>query len=289
MSTGFTSTTHLNIESHESFAGILSQQEKFATGSGDGIDERVNSWFDRLMVQSGLTIGPAMLLAISLLCGTALGGAVLLFQENPLTAAMLFGLGTYAPVLITVIIRGRRQRKMMAQLPAMIDELARAAKTGRSIEQCWDMVAADTPAPLGGELTHCARRMKMGEDLPQAVSDLPYRTGLVTLNILVTALTVHQQTGGDLVSVLERLSQTIRDRLLFLGRLRAATIGSRATAILMLALPPGIVLFFSLVEPDYFPRLMASEWGRYVTMAATAFEIIGTLVILKILQTSQRS
>ena len=171
----------------------------------------------------------------------------------------------------------------------MIDELARAAKTGRSVEQCWELVANDTPEPLGEELKECARRMKMGEDLPQAIRELPYRTGLVTLNILVTALTVHHMAGGDLVSVLERLSQTIRDRLLFLGRLRAATVGSRATAMLMLALPVFIVTFFTLRDPEYIDNLMASDMGRKVTLGAIVMEVIGSLFILRILQNSQRS
>jgi tight adherence protein B len=190
---------------------------------------------------------------------------------------------------VAVTLRQRRQKQMIAQLPAMIDELARAAKTGRSIEQCWELVGNDTSAPLGGELQECSRRMKMGEDLSQAIKELPYRTGLVTLNILVTALSVHQMTGGDLVSVLERLSQTIRDRLLFLGRLRAATTGSRATAVLMLALPVCIVIFFSIRDPFYVQKLMESDLGRKVTLGSIAMEIFGSMFILRILQNSQRS
>jgi tight adherence protein B len=178
---------------------------------------------------------------------------------------------------------------MMEQLPAMIDELARAAKTGRSIEQCWELVAHDTPSPLGDELMDCSRRIRMGEDLPLSLRDLPVKTGLITLNILVTALSVHQQTGGDLVSVLERLSQTIRDRLLFLGRLRAATTGSRATAVLMIALPPAIITFFSLRDPEYLARLMDSPWGQGITISAIVMEIAGSAWILRILGNSQRS
>jgi tight adherence protein B len=213
----------------------------------------------------------------------------LVVQENPLTGALFALAGGAAPVLVIVFYRARRRRQLMQQLPAMIDELARAAKTGRSIEQCWQLVANDTPEPLGPELQICARRMTMGEDLQSSLRELPYRTGMVTLNILVTALSVHQQTGGDLVSVLERLSQTIRDRLLFLGRLRAATTGSRATAVLMLSLPPAIVLFFTARDPSYFSRLMSSAWGQGVTIGGVVMEIIGTIIILRILKNSQRT
>lgn len=277
------------IEALPAFADILGDRETFAATEHDGLGNSINLWFDRLMIQSGMEVAPSMLLALCLFFGVAVGGGVFVLQENLLTAGLLGLFGSVAPIVAAIWIRQRRTKKMMEQLPAMIDELARAAKTGRSIEQCWELVADDTPAPLGDELTHCARRMRMGEDLPTAIRELPLKTGLVTINILVTALSVHQQTGGDLVSVLERLSQTIRDRLLFLGRLRAATTGSRATAVLMLALPPAIITFFTLRDAEYLPRLMNSAWGQGITIGAVLMEVIGSIWILRILQKSQRS
>jgi len=287
MSTGLSNQP---IVAQSGFEDILREREFFGGDDEDqSLGNRMNKWFDELMVQSGTSVSPTLLLTICMFFSVVAGGAVLLFQENPLTAAMFAIAGAVGPVLVIVFIRARRKRQLMQQMPAMIDELARAAKTGRSIEQCWQLVASDTPEPLGPELKTCARRMTMGEDLPDALRELPYRTGMVTLNILVTALAVHQQTGGDLVNVLERLSETIRDRLLFLGRLRAATTGSRATAILMLSLPPAIVLFFTARDPNYFGRLMNSSWGQGVTIAAVVMELIGTAIILRILKNSQRS
>ena len=286
MSTGFANSP---IEPLPAFSEILRDQELFGSREDNGVGNSINFWFDTLMIQSGIGVGPSVMLFLCALSGMTIGGLVFILQENLLSGLMIGTVGFAAPVLVAVVMRQRRQNKMMAQLAAMIDELARAAKTGRSIEQCWELVGDDTGAPLGSELQECSRRMKMGEDMAQAIKELPYRTGLVTLNILVTTLSVHQTTGGDLVSVLERLSQTIRDRLLFLGRLRAATTGSRATAVLMLALPACIIVFFSIRDPLYVQKLMESDIGRKVTLGSIAFEIIGSLFIMRILQNSQRS
>jgi tight adherence protein B len=217
------------------------------------------------------------------------GGLIFVVQENPLTAAMGLGIGCLIPLLYVMIARIRRQRLMTQQLPSMIEELARAAKTGRSIDQCCAMVAEDTPEPLGSEMRICVRQMQMGEDVATSMRDLPERTGLIALTILVTSLAVHQQTGGDLVTVLERLAQTIRDRLLFLGRLRAATIGSRWTAILMIALPPIIISFFMFRDTNYLAQLLSTYWGRFLTIAATILDVIGAVWVLSILRGSQRS
>lgn len=273
------------------FAGILRQEERFSSGTSrpTTADEQINSAFDRLMIQSGLDMSPSMLLLLTICCGILAGGVLFVIQENLLTAALAFAIGCVIPVTLVVFERSRRQKKMTEQLPPMIDELARAAKTGRSIEQCFSQVAYDTPAPLGTELLSCARKLDLGLGLRAALEGLPERTGLVSLNILAMALSVHQLSGGDLISVLARLSHTIRERTQYLGRLRAATAASRATAVLMLVLPPSILAFFIFRDPDYFSKLMADTPARVITLIAIALDIIGIVWVIRILRTSERA
>jgi tight adherence protein B len=277
------------IDALPEFAGILREQENFATGDSEGLSEQINSSFDKLMLQSGLEISPTMLLLLSVCSAFTLGGILFVIQENFLTTGLATGIGFVLPVLGAVIARSRRQTELMRQMPGMVDELARAAKTGRSLEQCFSLVAEDTPSPLGDELKLCAKKVELGVALGPALKELPERTGLVSLNVFVMALAVHQQTGGDLVSVLDRLAHTIRDRIAFLGRLRAATAASRASAIMMIGLPPAIVLFFIVRDPEYFSRLMNATWGRNLTLTAVVLQIIGAIWVMRILKTSQRT
>ena len=282
-------STYRPIESQPGFASILKHQERFAEPTDKGMSKEINAGFDRLMVQSNLDISPPTVIMLCLLCGIVFGGLILVLQENLISAIVGLVLGSLVPLLYVFFARLKRQRVMTQQLPGMIEELARAAKTGRSIDQCCAIVANDTPEPLGAEMRVCARRMEMGEGVADAMRDLPDRTGLVALNILVTSLSVHQTTGGDLVTVLERLAQTIRDRLLFMGRLRAATIGSRWTAILMLALPPIIISFFVLRDANYLNQLMSTFWGRAMLITAVIADLIGSIWVLSILRGSQRT
>lgn len=275
--------------SQPEFAGILKEQETFGTGKGDGTADQINSWFDELMLQSGLGIGPSMMLALSMCSAVTLGGAVFVVQENLLTTALAALVGFMLPIIVAIVARTRRQDKITSQIPSMLEELARAAKTGRSVEQSLQMVAADTPDPLGSELKLATGRVEMGVPLKDALRDLPKRTGLMTLGLMCTSLVVQQQTGGDLVTVLERLSRTVRDRLLFLGRLRAATAASRATAILMIVLPPAVLAFFVYRKPTYFDELMSSAWGRNSTILAVCLEIAGALWVMRILKDSEQS
>lgn len=283
------SSTITNADRPVDFSSILKPREEFAQPQASGSGERLNRWFDQLMLQSGLGISPGIVLMLCLLGGITVGGFIFVLQENFLTTALAAVVGFLLPVFFLMYVRSSRQNQILGQLPAMLEELARAATTGRSVEQCVQLVAADTPSPLGEELQLCVRRMQMGMPMRDAVADLPDRTGLMTLRLFCMTLGVHQQTGGDLVWVLEQLSKTIRDRLQYLGRLRAMTAASRATALLMVVLPPGVLVFFTLRDPEYFSKLMGSSWGRNGTIIAFTLTMIGTIWVLRILRDSQRT
>lgn len=277
------------IPPNPDFAGILKEQETFGTGRGEDAADQINSWFDELMLQSGLGISPSMMVALCMCSAITVGGAIFVWQENLLTTALGALIGFMIPVISTIIARTRRQDKMTSQIPAMLEELARAAKTGRSVEHSLQLVAADTPDPLGAELKLATGRVEMGIPLKDALRDLPRRTGLMNLGLMCMTLVVQQQTGGDLVTVLERLSRTVRDRLLFLGRLRAATAASRATAILMIVLPPAVLAFFVYRKPTYLDELLSSTWGRNSTMIAIGLELVGAFWVMRILKDSEQS
>lgn len=271
------------------FAKILRNEEVFGTGKGRDFEDRLNSSFDLLLVQSGLEIAPSMFLLLSMCAGITLGGIAFVIKENPLTTALGFLIGATVPLLWAFIAQGRRRQLMLKQLPEMVDELARAGRTGRSVEQCFTLVAHDTPAPLGTELKRCAGRLELGVGMQGALADLPLRTGIVSMKILVMALSVHSVSGGDLISVLERLSRTIRARALYLARLRASTAASRATAILMLVIPPLVLGFFMFRDPEYFAKLFAIKWGRIITLLAAGLDIIGVVWVLRVIKSSQQT
>jgi tight adherence protein B len=280
-------STHA-IPRRPEFAAILRDQQEYAVAGRDTMGNRLNGWFDRLMVQSGAELSPAMLLALCACAALTVGGLAFVIQENLLTTAIGALLGAAAPLVAAVVIRNRRQADMLKQLPAMLDELARAARTGRSLEKCLALVADDTQQPLGGELRRCTRRIDLGMSINDALSELPERTGLPSTNIFVSALAVHRETGGDLVKVLERLAHTLRSRIQFQGRLKAATAASRATALLMLVVPPAVLTFFIFRDPDYLNNLLQSEWGFRVTLIAAALQVIGSIWVLRILKHSEQ-
>ncbi len=280
-------TNSFTIEPKAAFRAILKDDVRFSSGDNRPGDA-FNGSFDRLMLQSGIQTSPAMWLMLCAVMGLAVGGTAFVLTEGLIVTAVGFIVGLLIPIAIATNRRSTRQKTIMEQLPAMAEELARAARTGRSIENSLQLVAADTPAPLGDELRLAVRRCDMGLDPGAAVQDLPERTGVAALTMFTSAIKVHQDTGGDLIRVLERFATAVRDRLHFINRLRAATIASRMGAVLMLVVPPLIVVFYVYRESTYLQQLLSSFWGRLSLGGAIGLQTLGAFFVFRILKKSTR-
>lgn len=277
-----------SLERRPEFAGLLRENQQFATGSGKGIGESINGWFDRLMLQSGIHTSPMLWLGFCLLSALTFGGMSLVLLENPAPVMFLSAFGLLLPVGIAIVLRTRRQSAIVTQLPGMTDELARSARAGRNLEQSLMLVAGDTPAPLGNELKISARRMEMGLDVASSVRDLADRTGVSTLTIFSSALALHQDTGGDLIVVLERLGASVRDRQHFIARQQAATVSSRWAALMMISIPFIVLTIYSAWYPSYFETLTSSKAGQISFWGGVAGLLTGSLIVQRILGRTTR-
>ena len=205
-------STPPRIRPRAEFAAILKNRELYGHGDPQDVADRLNCWFDRLVLQSGVDVSPPLMMAVWVCSAVSVGGLAFVLQENLLATAFGLLTGLLIAVVTVLVIRARRQTLLAEQLLPAIDELSRAARTGRSLEGCLKLVATDTPAPLGPEIGYVARKMELGLSVSDALEDLPLRTGLDNIDMLTHALSVHGQTGSDLVSVLDRLSRALRDQ-----------------------------------------------------------------------------
>ena len=222
-------------------------------------------------------------LGLCLLSAVAFGGMTMILTDRGIPAAFLAVMGLLLPIGLAIYLRNRRQTAIMTQLPGMADELARSARAGRNLEQSLLLVAGDTPAPLGDELKVSARRMEMGLDVASSVRDLADRTGVSTLTMFSSALSLHQDTGGDLIMVLERLATAVRDRLHFVARQRAATVASRWGASMMILIPFVVMMIYTVWYPNYLTQLTDSSWGRRSLWFGITGLLTGSFFVYRIL------
>jgi tight adherence protein B len=222
---------------------------------------------NRLVIQSGLTMGINKLLSIFALVGIAAFGFGMVWRGNMLEALGLglFG-GVALPYLFLRILRGRRQKAFGAQFPDALDMIVRSLRAGHPTPIALTMVAREMRDPIGSEFGIVVDEITYGADLETALRNLYFRIGQDDLPLFVTAVAIQGSTGGNLGEILENLSGVIRQRFKMRRKIRALAAEGRASAIILSSLPIAMFLIIQVVAPDFY----ASVWDIPMTKHALA-------------------
>jgi tight adherence protein B len=263
--------------------GILVElrRERGLTGMGDYRLPLVA--LNRLILQSGLTIGFGKLL-IAIGVGAALAFAAVVMLRNNFLEAMLFALftGFVAPLLGLRILRSRRQKKFGAQFPDAIDIIVRSLRAGHPVPIAITMVARELPDPVGTEFGLVVDEITYGADLETAMRNLYFRIGQDDLPLFVTAVAIQSSTGGNLGEILQNLSAVIRQRFKMRRKIRALAAEGRASALILSSLPIAIFCIIQFVAPDFYGSVWHQEMTKTALALAGAWMGIGNFIMYRL-------
>jgi tight adherence protein B len=217
---------------------------------------------NRLVLQSGLTLGIGKLLTFAAI-GAVMAFALTFIIRGNLVQALMAGLfcSTALPYLVLRFLRARRQKKFSAQFPDAIDIIVRSLRAGHPVPIAITMVARELPDPIGSEFGIVADEITYGADLETAMRNLYYRVGTDDLPLFVTAVAIQTSTGGNLGEILENLSSVIRQRFKMRRKIRALASEGRASALILSSLPIGMFFIINIVSPKFY----ASVWDHDIT------------------------
>jgi tight adherence protein B len=235
-------------------------------GLTSGGDYRLSfEGLNRLVLQSGLTLGIGKLVLFASVSALIAFGVMFLVRGN-LLQALLAGLfcGTALPYLVLRILRGKRQKKFGAQFPDALDTIVRSLRAGHPVPIAITMVAREQPDPVGSEFGIVVDEITYGADLETAMRNLYYRIGQDDLPLFVTAVAIQSSTGGNLGEILENLSKVIRDRFKMRRKIRALASEGRASALILSSLPIAMFLIINVVSPQFY----SSVWNEDLTKLA---------------------
>jgi len=238
--------------------------------------------FNRMVLQSGLTMGVKKLLSIIALGAMIAFGIGLLWRGNLLEAlGIALFCGTAVPYLLLRILRKRRQKAFGAQFPDGLDIIVRSLRAGHPVPVAINMVAREMKDPIGSEFGIIVDEITYGADLETALRNLYFRIGQEDLPLFVTAVAIQGSTGGNLGEILENLSGVIRERFKMRRKIRALAAEGRASALILSSLPIAMFLIIQVVAPDFY----ASVWNEDITKTALAIAGawmgVGNLIMFK--------
>jgi len=238
----------------------------------------------QMLMQQGavsMTTGAFLMLTLGLSVG--LGLVVLLVMRNWFAAILFAALGAWLPYLW---LKRRRTRRMYAfeeGLPEAIDLLGRAIRAGHPLSSGLKMVADETQEPIAGEFQRTFEEHRFGVPFDEAIQDLADRVDIVDVRILVTAILIQREVGGNLAEVLDNLASVIRARFTIRRQLRVYTAQGRMSGYVLAALPIVVGAIIYLLNPDYGTLMFTRPLGRVFLGTAAVMQIIGYLWIRKII------
>ena len=179
-------------------------------------------------------------------------------------------------------MRQRRMRQIEEMLPEAIDLFTRAMRAGHNIHSGLQVLADETPEPLGGEFKKVVEDLTLGSGVDEALHNLGDRVPVLDLRFFSTGVILQRETGANIVTVMENLSAVIRERLQLRARLRAHTAQQRFSAGLICGLPIVTGTIFYFVRYEYISALWQTEIGSRFLIYGIVSEIIGIMVIRRI-------
>ncbi|HMS03571.1 MAG TPA: type II secretion system F family protein [Gemmatimonadaceae bacterium] len=178
-------------------------------------------------------------------------------------------------LVATLSGRAARRRRVEQQLPDAVEMLANALRAGYSLPASLGFVGAELPEPIGPAFVRFHDEQRLGIDTRQALDNLQQRLGTADARLLVLAITVQRETGGNLSELLARLGHLVRERMAFRAQVEVLTAEARASAKILAALPIGLFLLLQVMNPEYVRDLTSTGSGRLMLLYAAVSLTVG--------------
>jgi tight adherence protein B len=255
------------------------------------------SFLDRILSQRSFSTSVATELAranvpltvseyvlITMGSGLALFTLTLILSRQVLVALLAGLLGLYLPRLYVRRLQAKRQLAFQDQLPDILAMLVGSLRSGYGITMAMDMIAKEMPAPASDEFERVVREVGLGASSAQALANLVRRIRSDDLDLVVTAINIQYELGGNLATILETISGAIRERVRLRGQLRALTAQQNLQRIILTALPVFLALAIYLLNPAYILALFAPGPWVLIPAFAAVLVVLGYIVMGKLSQ-----
>jgi tight adherence protein B len=169
-------------------------------------------------------------------------------------------------------------------LPDAIDLVGRALRAGHPLSAGFKMAADDGPDPVAGEFRRIFEEQRFGLPLQDSLLGMADRVNIVDVRILVTAILIQREVGGNLAEILDNLSTVVRARFTIRRQIRVYTAQGRMTGYLLSALPIILFLVLYTINAQYMSILFTDPIGKILVGVAVSMQFIGFLWIRKIIK-----
>lgn len=232
--------------------------------------------------RADLTWTPQSYLLRSSGFSVGLGIAAMLLTGKLIVVIPAVLLGALLPHMYVSRRIKKRLNAFEEHLPESIDLMTRAIRAGHPLSSGFKMVAEEASEPVAGEMRRVFEEQRFGMPFDDSLLAMADRVPIVDTRILVTAILIQREVGGNLAEVLDKISYVIRERFQIRRQLRTYTAQGRISGMVLGALPIVLAFGLFLLNPDYILTLFREPVGHLMLGAAAVMEVVGYMWIRKI-------
>jgi tight adherence protein B len=247
-----------------------------ATGFNAALDERLE--------QAGMPILAGEFVALTVVCG--LLGAIFaaLILQNIIFILMIAGLASLLPYVWLLRNHRKRQQALLDQLADTLSILASSLRAGYSFLQALDTVSKEIGEPSASEFHRVVAEIRLGRPIDDALTAMAARIGSEDLKWAVIAINVQRNVGGNLAEVLDIVANTVRERGYIRRQIQVLSAEGRLSVAILSALPFLILIYISIVNPDYVRPLFTTGVGIILLVVAGSMMAAGIFVMSRMVK-----
>ena len=237
---------------------------------------------DAKMQQADWPITGAEFQVIVMVISVVVGLVAFLMSLVPANFVMGFvGAFIFCMLYVNVYI-SRRQAAFVNQLGSTLMMVSNALRAGFSFMQAMELISNEMDAPIGTEFKKVVNEINLGSTVETALENMNSRLKSSDFDLVVTAVLIQRQVGGNLSQVLDNISNTINERIKMKNEISALTAQGRLSGIIVGLIPIGICIMVLSSDPNYFDPMIESEKGRFFLGMAVLLEIMAVIIIKKV-------
>ncbi|MEE2525508.1 type II secretion system F family protein [Hyphobacterium sp. HN65] len=218
-------------------------------------------------------------IASGVMAVTGFAVALLTGQSLLVSAGLSLAAGLGLPRWFLGMRRTGRQKKFTEEFANALDIIVRGIKSGLPLNECIKVIARESPDPVGPEFAKLVEAQAVGVSLEEGTKKMVERMPLPELNFFSTVLTIQAKTGGNLAEALGNLSAVLRARKMMREKIGALSSEAKASAMIIGALPPGVLAIVYVTTPSYMTAMFVEPKGQLMLLGGAIWMGIGILMM----------
>ncbi|MFC4402426.1 type II secretion system F family protein [Gracilibacillus xinjiangensis] len=246
------------------------------------IPKKKNSKLATRISIAGLPIKPEELIAFQWMSALIAAGTFYLLSNQVILAMVGMIIGYVIPNIWLKQKEQKRIKQFNEELPNMLTSIISSLRAGFSFVQALQLVAEEANSPIKEEVETLLKSMQYGTSLEDAMLEWKNRIPSNDLGLLIEAILIQRQVGGNLAYLLGKIVETTRERKKLQNQVKSLTAQGKLSGIVISALPVVLGLIIYVINPEYIMTLFNHPIGQILLGAALVGGIIGFLLVRKI-------